>query len=117
MNNTRIWTLAAFLTLSLAFGSLFDSSQAGPIIILGCQNNSDCGCTLQQEMMNCSAGSGAGGFCPGGLNQSVFAQCQCNPGFGGSSCGSRIGACCGGLSPCASARGSAAGCAAVTVGR
>jgi MYXO-CTERM domain-containing protein len=87
MNNTRAWTLAAFLTLSLAFGSLFDSSQAGPIIILGCQNNSDCGCDANQSILNCSPASGAGGSCS-------FGQCQCNPGFVGPSC-SPSGACCG----------------------
>jgi len=112
MNNTRAWTLAAFLALSLAFGSLFDTSQAGPIIILGCQNNSACGCTPEQEALNCSAESGAGGFCQE-VNQTQFSRCQCNPGFGDPSCGSPTGACCGGLSPCASAPGSAAGCAAV----
>ncbi len=112
MNNTRAWTLAAFLTLSLAFGSLFDSSQAGPIIILGCQNNSACGCTPEQAALNCSPASGAGGFCVQ-VNNTSFGQCTCNPGFAGDSCAFLTGACCGGLSPCASAPGSAAGCAAV----
>ncbi len=115
MNNTRAWALAAFLTLSSAFGSLFDSSQAGPIIILGCQNNSACGCTTKQQAdLNCSPDSGAGGSCVQ-IGNSTFSRCECNPGFAGDSCSDRTGACCGGggATDCASAPGSAAGCAAV----
>jgi hypothetical protein len=88
MMTNRIWSTVALLTVIGAFASV-DSRQSVEALNFGCVNNSQCGCTPEQEALNCSEASGAGGFC--NLNGSM---CQCNPGFAEPNC-APLGACCG----------------------
>ena len=102
--STRNWAVIAAICIGAAFASLVDDPAPSAATGIICVNNSQCGCTPEEEQLNCSPASGANGICLNG-------SCACNPLWTGTNCEAALGACC---LPADCASSGAAGCAAET---